>query len=162
GDQINSSTVAWPSTAVFNQAVLGYLQALRARQPNALIVVTAPFCPNPTLSDSSYVAHPATNNSGMGDFLYKASLFKSALQKITAPWVYVDALMGTGWLNSSGASGEVRNLQWLTGGTPAPGTSATYKPGNTNGGGGGGFGGIAAVPVLAAGHYSQAPEVSAS
>jgi hypothetical protein len=159
-DAVSVSQLSWPPRAVYEQAVLGYLQGLRARQPNALIVVTAPFCPDPTLSDSSYVANAATNSSGMGDFLYKASLFKQSIQQIAAPWIYIDVLTGTGWLNSSGASGEVRNLQWLTGGTPAPGTNATYKPGNTNGGGGGGFGGIASIPVLFGGQYSQAPDVT--
>jgi len=162
GDLTSPTTLVWPTGAVYQQAVLGYLQGLRAKQPNALIVMTAPFCPNPTLSDSSYVASTITNTSGMGDFLYKAALFKSSLQQIAAPWVYIDVLMGTGWLNSSGASGEVRNLQWLTGGTPAPGTTTTYKPGNTNGGGGGGYGGIASIPVVSGGQYSQAPDITAS
>jgi len=162
GDLISPTSLSWPSSAAYQQAVLGYLQGLRTRQPNALIVMTAPFCPNPTLSDSSYVAHPGTNNTGMGDFLYKASVFKASIEQIAAPWIYVDVLMGTGWLNSSRASGEVRNLQWLTGGTPASGTNATYKPGNTGGGGGGGFGGISSIPVLDGGQYSQAPEGTAN
>lgn len=161
GDRTSSGTV-WPTLAQYDQAVLGYLQGLRAKQPNALIVMTAPFCPNPTLSDSSWIANTATNTTGMGDFLYKAQLFKQSLQQVAAPWVYIDVLMGTGWLNSSGASGDVRNLQWFTGGTPAPGTSTGYKPGNTNGGGGGGFGGIASIPVLNGGRYSQGPDLSAS
>jgi hypothetical protein len=162
GDRINGSTTVWPTLAQYDQAVLGYLQGLRARQPNALIVMTAPFCPNPTLSDSSWIANPATNTTGTGDNLYKAQLFKQSMQNIAAPWIYIDVLMGTGWLNSSGATGDVRNLQWFTGGTPAPGTSSTYKPGNTAGGGGGGFGGIASVPVVNGGRYSQAPDVLAS
>ena len=70
--------------------------------------------------------------------------------------------MGSGWISSSGASGDVTGLQWLTGGTPAPGTTATYKPGNTDGGGGGGFGGIASVPVVSGGRYTQAPDVKVS
>jgi hypothetical protein len=75
--------------------------------------------------------------------------------------VYIDVLMGGGWLNSSGATGDVTNLQWFTGGTPGPGTSATYKPGNTQGGAGGGYGGIAEIPIVAGGRYSQAPGVTA-
>ena len=162
GDRVNGSTTVWPSLAQYDQAVLGYLQGLRTRQPNALIVITAPFCPIPSLSDSSYVAHPATNTTGQGDFLYKAAQFKQSIQQVAGPWIYIDALMGSGWLNSSGASGDVRNLQWLTGGTPAVGTSTTYKPGNTNGGGGGGFGGIATVPILNGGRYTQGPDLTAS
>jgi len=162
GDRVSATTTVWPTLAQFDQAVLGYLQGLRARQPNALIVMTGPFCPIPNLSDSSYVAHPATNTSGMGDNLYKATLFKQSIQQIAGPWVYIDVLMGTGWLNSSGASGDVRNLQWFTGGTPAPGTTATYKPGNTGGGGGGGFGGIATIPMFSGGQYTQGPEISAT
>jgi len=162
GDRVSSSTIVWPTLAQYDQAVLGYLQGLRARQPNALIVVTAPFSPNPTLSDSTWIANLATNTTGMGDFLYKAQLFKQSIQQIAAPWIYIDVLMGTGWLNSSGASGDVRNLQWFTGGTPAPGTTTSYKPGNTAGGGGGGFGGIASIPVLNGGRYTQGPDVSAS
>ena len=153
--------VAWPASSTYQNAVIGYVSALRQACPEALIVVTAPFCPVPPMSDASYVANAATNASGMGDFLYKASLQKRALQSVSGPWIYIDVLMGTGWLNSSGASGDVTDLQWLTGGTPAPGTTATYKPGNTLGGGGGGFGGIASVPVLSGGQYSQAPEVRA-
>jgi len=113
------------------------------------------------MSDSTYVANPATNTSGLGDFLYKKQLYLEAVQNIAPPWVYIDVLLGGGWLNSSGASGDVTNLQWLTGGTPGPGTSPTFRPGNTNGGGGGGFGGIATVPVIAGGNYAQAPELSA-
>ena len=155
-------TVSWPSGSAFQAAVLTYLQRLRAANPSSLIVVTAPFCPVPPMSDSNYVANSGTNSSGMGDFLYLASVHKESLQQIAAPWVYIDVLMGGGWLNSSGASGDIRNLQWFTGGTPGPGTTATYKPGNTLGGGGGGFGGIASVPVTYGGRYNQAPEVSAS
>lgn len=162
GDSVSATDLVWPTRAVFEQAVLGYLQGLRAACPSALIVVTAPFCPNPTLSDSSYVAHPATNTSGLGDFLYMAQVHKSAIQRIAAPWVYIDVLMGGGWLNSSGATGDLTNLQWFTGGTAAPGTTATNKPGNTLGGGGGAFGGIASIPVLSPGSYSQAPDVVAS
>jgi hypothetical protein len=162
GDRISDSTTVWPTLSAYDQAVLGYLQGLRARQPNALIVITAPFCPIPSLSDSSYISHTATNTTGQGDFLYKASLFKQSLKQIAGAWIYIDVLMGTGWLNSSGASGDVRNLQWLTGGTPYPGTSGGYRPGNTDGGGGGGYGGIASIPVLSGGRYSQGPEVTAS
>ncbi|MBV9695770.1 MAG: SGNH/GDSL hydrolase family protein [Gammaproteobacteria bacterium] len=161
-DAVSISQLSWPTRAVYEQAVLGYLQGLRSRQPNALIVVTAPFCPNANMSDSSYIAQPATNTSGMGDFLYKAALFKSSIQQVTGPWIYIDVLMGTGWFNSSGASGQVRNLQWFTGGTPAPGTTSTYKPGNTHGGAGGGFGGIGSIPVLFGGQYRQAPDVTAT
>lgn len=162
GDAVSSNSLVWPTTAVYEQAVLGYLQGLRTAQPNALIVVTAPFCPNPTLSDSSYVSHAATNTSGLGDFLFKAQVHKTSIQQVAGPWVYIDVLMGGGWLNSAGATGDVSNLQWLTGGTPAPGTTATNKPGNTLGGAGGAFGGIASVPVSGAGKYSQAPEVVAT
>ena len=138
------------------------MQGLRARQPNALIVITAPYCPVPSLSDSFGIAHPATNTSGTGDYLFKAALLKSSLQQIAGPWIYIDVLMGSGWLNSSGASGDVRNLQWFTGGTPGPGTTPSYKPGNSNGGGGGGFGGIASIPLLSGGRYSQGPDVIAT
>lgn len=162
GDSVSPSSLAWPTTAVYQQAVLGYLQGLRAAQPNALIVVTAPFCPNPCMSDSSYVANAATNASGMGDFLFKAQQQKNAISQITGPWVYIDVLMGGGWINSSGATGDITNLQWFTGGTPATGTTAANKPGNTQGGGGGGYGGIASVPVLSGGVYTQAPEISAT
>lgn len=156
------SQVLWPSRAAYEGAVLGYLRGLRAAQPNALIVVTAPFCPIPPMSDSIYVANPATNTSGLGDFLYKKQVHKSSIQQIAGPWVFIDVLMGTGWLNSSGATGDVTNLQWFTGGTPGPGTTATYKPGNTNGGGGGGYGGIATIPIFDGGQYAQAPDVVAT
>jgi hypothetical protein len=162
GDLRADGTIDWPARATYEQSVTGYLQGLRSANPDSLIVVTAPFCPNPTLSDSTYVAHSATNSSGMGDFLYKAQVQKGAVQQIAGPWIYIDVLMGTGWLNSSGATGDASGLQWFTGGTPAAGTSATYKPGNTNGGGGGGCGGIASVPVLSGGQYSQAPDVTAA
>src|SRR5262249_42165660 len=107
-----SNGLEWPTRETYEQAVRGYLQGLRAAQPDALIVVTAPFCPVPSMSDATYVAHPPTNTSGEGDFLYRAHLFKEAIKAVAAPWVYVDVLMGTGWLNSSGASGDVTNLQW--------------------------------------------------
>jgi hypothetical protein len=154
--------IVWPTPGTFEQAVTGYMQNLRNLQPEALIVVTAPFCPNPPMSDSSFVSNAATNNSGIGDFLWMAQLHKQAVQQIAGPWVYIDVLLGGGWLNSSGASGDITNLQWFTGGTPAPGTTATYKPGNTLGGGGGGFGGIASIPVLSGGQYTQAPNVIAT
>jgi len=163
GDLTGSpSEIVWPSRSVYESAVLGYMQGLRAAQPECLIVVTAPFCPVPPMSDSTYVASPATNTSGLGDFLYKAQVHKNSIQQIAGPWVYIDVLMGTGWLNSSGATGDVTNLQWFTGGTPGPGTTATYKPGNTNGGGGGGYGGIASIPIIDGGQYAQAPDVAAS
>jgi hypothetical protein len=162
GNLQSNGTVTWPSGSAFQGAVLSYLQGLRAANPNSLIVVTAPLCPDPPMSDSSYVANSGTNSSGMGDFLYMAGVHLESLQQIAAPWVYIDVLMGGGWLNSSGASGDIRNLQWFTGGTPGPGTTSTYKPGNTLGGGGGGFGGIATVPVTYGGQYSQAPDVTAS
>jgi len=154
--------LVWPTRATYEQAVLGYLQALRQAQPNALIVMTAPFCPIPSLSDSTYVANPGTNTSGKGDFLYREELFRNSLSQIAGPWVYIDVLLGGGWRNSSGANGDVTGLQWFTGGTPAPGTTSSFKPGNTDGGGGGGYGGISAVPLLGAGKYSQAPEVIAT
>jgi hypothetical protein len=162
GDLISSSQVAWPTQATYERAVTGYMQNLRSAQPDALIVVTAPFCPDPPMSDSSYVANAGTNGSGLGDFLFRAQVQKSAVQQIAGPWVYIDVLMGGGWLNSSGATGDITNLQWFTGGTPGAGTTSTYKPGNTNGGGGGGFGGIASVPVVSGGQYSLAPNITAS
>jgi|GEM_PF-1722058 len=162
GDVVSSNSLVWPARAQYEQAVLGYLQGLRSSQPKALIVVTSPFCPIPPMSDSSYVAYAGTNSSTQGDFLYKAQLFKSSLSSIAGPWIYIDVLMGGGWLNSSGASGDITNLQWFTGGTAGPGTSSTNKPGNTNGGGGGGFGGIATVPVVSGGRYTQAPQIMVS
>ncbi len=155
-------TIVWPSNAQWEGAVMGYLQGLRAAQPEALIIVCAPFCPVPPMSDSSYVVNTSTNPTGSGDYLYKSALFKRATAALGPPWVFIDVLMGTGWVNSSGATGDATGLQWFTGGTPGPGTSPTYKPGNTQGGGGGGFGGIATVPVLVAGQYSQGPNVYAS
>jgi hypothetical protein len=163
GDVVdNPPQLVWPTRSTYEQAVVEYLGNLRAARPEALIVVTAPFCPSPPMSDASYVAHLDTNSSGLGDFLYKAHVHKQAVQAIAGPWVYVDVLMGGGWLNSSGAAGDVTNLQWLTGGTAGPGTTATYKPGNTAGGGGGGYGGITRVPVFGGGSYTQAPEIKAS
>jgi lysophospholipase L1-like esterase len=162
GDNDAGAGLVWPATATYENAVLGYFAALRTAQPKALIVATAPFCPVPPLSDSTYKANPAVNVSAEGDFLYKAALHKRALQAIDGPWVYVDVLMGGGWLNSSGASGDVTGLQWFTGGTAVAGTTATNKPGNALGGGGGGFGGVGAISVVAGGRYSQAPEVIAT
>jgi len=159
---ISGSQIVWSTREEYEQTVRGYLKKLRQAQRKALIVVTAPFCPVAPMSDSSYVSHPDTNSSGVGDFLYRAQLHKAAVQDIDGPWVYIDVLMGGGWLNSSGAKGDITNLQWFTGGTPGVGTSATNKPGNTVGGGGGGFGGIASVPILTPGQYSQAPEVRVS
>lgn len=161
GDLVSGSVV-WPTRTAYEQAVSSYLQGLRTANPNSLLVVTSPLCPNPTMSDSNYVAHPATNSSGVGDFLYKAQVHKAAIASVTGPWVYVDALMGGGWLNSSGASGDVSGLQWFTGGTPAAGTTATNKPGNTGGGTGGGYGGINYVLIISGGQYTQAPEIRAS
>lgn len=161
GDRTSAGTL-WPSRETFENAVLSYLQGLRAAQPDAVIVVTAPFCPIAPMSDSSYVTNPMTNSSGQGDFLYKAQLFRQCLQQIAGPWVFIDVLMGTGWLNSSGATGDITHLQWFTGGTPGPGTSEIYKPGNTLGGSGGGYGGIANVPIINGGRYTQAPEITAS
>lgn len=155
-------TLVWPANAVWEQSVTGYLQGLRAAQPNALLIVCARFCPIPPDSDSTLIANTTTNPTGIGDNLYMSALFKRATQALTPPWVFIDVLMGTGWINSSGATGDVTDLQWFTGGTPGPGTSATYKPGNTNGGGGGGFGGIASVPVVTPGQYTQGPEVTVS
>lgn len=160
GDQ-TAGTLVWPSPATYEQSVRDYLLGLRSRQPSAVIVVTSPFCPIPSLSDSSYVAHTGTNGSGFGDFLYKAMVHKDAVARISPPWIYIDVLMGEGWLNSSGRTGDITHLQWFTGGSAGPGTTATYKPGNTQGGGGGGFGGIAAIPVLGGGRYRQAPEILA-
>jgi lysophospholipase L1-like esterase len=151
-----------PSRAVYEQSVHDYLRNLRLARPQALIVVTAPFCPIPPQSDSTYVTSTLTNTSGLGDFTYIARLHKEAIRAIEGPWVHVDVLMGGGWLNSSGATGDVTGLQWFTGGTPGPGTSPTYKPGNTRGGGGGGFGGIARVPIVSGGVYTQGPEIIAS
>jgi lysophospholipase L1-like esterase len=161
GDNVLPPSLVWPTTQVYEQAVMGYVAALRAARPDVVIVVTAPFCPIPPMSDASYVANLAVNRTGLGDFPYKAQLHKRAVQAIAGPWVYVDVLLGGGWLNSSGATGDVTNLQWFTGGTPGPGTSATFRPGNTSGGAGGAFGGIASVPVLSGGSYSHPPAVRA-
>jgi hypothetical protein len=162
GDVLDPPQLVWPTRAVYEQSVLGYYSALRAAQPNAVIVATAPFCPVPPMSDSDYVANAGTNSSGLGDYLYKAELQKRAVQSVGGPWVYIDVLMGGGWLNSSGASGDVTGLQWFTGGTAGPGTTASFKPGNTQGGGGGGFGGVASIPVLSPGQYLQAPDIYAT
>jgi hypothetical protein len=159
---ISGQQIVWSTREEYEQSVRGYLKNLRKAQRKSLIVVTAPFCPVAPMSDSAYVSHPATNSSGVGDFLYTAQLHKAAVQDIDGPWIYIDVLLGGGWLNSSGAKGDVTNLQWFTGGTPGINTSATNKPGNTLGGGGGGFGGIARVPILTPGQYTQAPEVRSS
>jgi len=161
GDMLPGFVLSTPPVATYENAVLAYMQGLRAADPNAVIVVTAPFCPIPPMSDSSYVGDP-NRLGGIGDFLFKAQVQKNAIQQVAGPWVYIDVLMGAGWLNSSGATGDVTNLQWFTGGTPGSGTTATYKPGNTHGGGGGGFGGIASIPIISGGRYSQAPELVAS
>jgi hypothetical protein len=158
-NDITASGTVTPPLATYEATVLTFFQGLRAAQPNAVIVVTAPFCPNPTLSDSYY---PNSSPTAVGGFQFKAQVQKSSLQQIAGPWVYIDVLMGGGWLNSSGATGDITNLQWFTGGTAAPGTTATNKPGNTSGGGGAGFGGIAGIQVLAGGKYSQAPEITAT
>jgi hypothetical protein len=52
-DAVTVSSLVWPTREVYEQPVLGYLQALRARQPNPLLVVTALYCPIASLSDSS-------------------------------------------------------------------------------------------------------------
>jgi len=161
GDLLPGSAIDWGTRRQYEDAVGNYLQGLRARQPNAVIVVTAPFCPIAPMSDSTYVANASVNSSGMGDFLYKAQVHRNAVQRLAPPWVYIDVLMGSGWINSSGYTGDVTNLQWFTGGTPGPGTSVSYRPGNTNGGAGGGFGGISTIPVLNGGSYRQAPEILA-
>ena len=155
-------TFGWPTRAQYEQSVIGYIANLRLAQPKALIVVTAPFSPIPPMSDSTYVAHPATNTSGLGDFLWTAQLHKTAIQQIAGPWVYIDVLMGGGWLNSAGATGDATDLQWFTGGTPGSGTDVMHRPGNTLGGGGGGYDGIASVPVVSGGLYTQAPNITAT
>lgn len=157
-----NGTVSFPTESDYVNTVNSYMAGLRAANPNAVIVVTAPFCPNPTLSDATYGSNTSTNPTALGIFQFKAMVQRNAITQISGPWVYIDVLMGTGWLNSSGASGNATNLQWFTGGTPAPGTTATNRQGNTAGGGGGGFGGIASVPIVTPGHYSQAPELTAS
>lgn len=161
-DFINPPATVYPTRQQYESAVTSYFQALRAAQPNAVIAVTAPFSPNATLSDASYVENQTTNSSGLGDFPYKSQVQQQALAQIAGPWVWIDVLMGGGWINSSGASGGATGLQWFTGGTPAPGTTGSNKPGNLNGGCGGGFGGIASVPLLAGGQYSQAPDILVS
>jgi hypothetical protein len=161
-DYINPPQDVWPTRAQYEGAVASYFQGLRAAQPSAVIVATAPFSPNPTLSDASYVQNASTNSSGLGDFPYKSQVQQNALSQIAGPWVWIDVLGGSGWTNSSGASGGASHLPWFTGGTPAAGTTSSFKPGNLNGGSGAGFGGIASVNVLAGGSYSQAPDVSAS
>ena len=67
--------------------------------------------------------------------------------------------MGGGWVNSAGATGDITHLQWFTGGTAGPGTTATNKPGNTQGGGGGGGGVLVSIPIVTPGQYRQAPEI---
>jgi lysophospholipase L1-like esterase len=161
-DYINPPQDVWPTRAQYEGAVASYFQGLRAAQPSAVIVATAPFSPNPTLSDASYVQNASTNTSGLGDFPYKSQVQMNALSQIAGPWVWIDVLGGTGWTNSSGASGGASGLPWFTGGTPAAGTTSTFKPGNLNGGSGAGFGGIASVPLLAGGSYAQAPDITAS
>jgi hypothetical protein len=162
GDLTASGEVVWPTAAAYEAGVNAYMQGLRAAQPNALIVVAAPFCPDPPMSDSSAVGVPSANNSGLGDWLFKAQTQKNAILQTAGPWIYIDVLMGGGWVNTSNQTGDITNLQWFTGGTPGAGTTATYKPGNTLGGGGGGFGGIVSVPVASGGQYSQAPNITAS
>jgi len=154
-------TIDVPATATYADAVLAYYEGLRQANPAAVIVVTAPFCPIPSLSDSTYLSVTLPQGVALGSYQYRAYVHRSALEQITGPWVYIDVLMGDGWVNSSGRSGDISQLQWLTGGTPGAGTTATYKPGNTQGGGGGGFGGIAEIPVIDGGLYSQAPDLLA-
>ncbi len=144
----------WPTRADYERSVYDYMQNLRAAQPKALIVVTAPFCPVPPRSDTLWIAWPATNTSGLGDYLYRAQLHKDAVQQIAGPWVYIDVLMGGGWLNSSGATGDITGLQWFTGGNLEP-------IGNVLGGGGG-FGGIKHIPIVNGGQYSRGPNMLAS
>jgi hypothetical protein len=147
-----ADVAGWPTRADFERSVYDYLANLRAAQPKALIVVTASFCPVPPRSDTLWVANAATNTSGLGDYQYMAQLHKNAVQQIAGPWVYIDVLMGGGWLNSSGATGDVTGLQWFTGGTLNGGVL----------GGGGGFGGIKSVPVVSGGQYSRGPRIIAS
>jgi hypothetical protein len=143
----------WPTRAQYESSVYDYVKNLRAAQPKALIVVTAPFCPTPPLSDSLLVANAATNTSGLGDYMYTAQLHKDAVQQIAGPWIYIDVLLGGGWLNSSGAKGDITGLQWFTGGNAPLGVSI---------GGGGGFGGIRQIPIMSGGKYSQGPQITAS
>lgn len=146
-------TSGWPTRAEYEHSVYDYVKNLRAMQPKALIVLTAPFCPVPPFSDTLWIANAATNTSGMGDYLYKANLQKDAVQQIAGPWVYIDVLMGGGWLSSSGATGDITGLQWFTGGNAPPGSPV---------GGGGGFGGIRKIPIVTGGRYSRGPNVTAS
>ena len=144
----------WPTRAAYESSVYDYLKNLRAAQPKALIVVTAPFCPVPPWSDTpDWVANAATNTTGLGDYTYKARLHKDAIQQIAGPWVYIDVLMGGGWLNSSGATGDITGLQWFTGGNAPSGSPI---------GGGGGSGGIKRIPITSGGKYSRAPNLTAS
>lgn len=143
----------WPTRADYERSVSDYIKNLRAAAPKALIVVTAPFCPIPPYSDTQWIANTATNTSGMGDYRYKAKVQKDAVQQIEGPWIYIDVLMGGGWVNSSGASGGVTGLQWFTGGNTPYGTPV---------GGGGGFGGIKSIPVMSGGKYSLGPGMTVS
>ncbi len=161
GDARASGALDVPATSTYEEAVRNYLHGLRQANPTAVIAVTAPFCPIPPMSDATYGSVTLPDGQVLGGFLYKAYVQKKALLEVAGPWVYIDVLMGGGWLNSSGRTGDITHLQWLTGGTAGTGTTATYRPGNTQGGGGGGFGGIGAVPVTAGGRYSQAPELTA-
>jgi lysophospholipase L1-like esterase len=147
-----ADVAGWPTRSDFERSVYDYIAHLRAAQPKALIVVTAPFCPVPPRSDTLWVANAATNTSGLGDYQYMAGLHKDAVQKIAGPWVYIDVLMGGGWLNSSGNTGDVTGLQWFTGGNLTAGVQ----------GGGGGFGGIKAVPIVSGGQYSRGPRMFAT
>lgn len=143
----------WPTRADYESSVYDYIKNLRAAQPKALIVVTASFCPVAPRSDSLWVANSGTNTSGLGDYQYMAALHKDAVQKIDGPWVYIDVLMGGGWLNSSGNTGDITGLQWFTGGNSL--TLGAI-------GGGGGFGGVTAVPIVSGGQYSRGPRIFAS
>ena len=143
----------WPTRADFEASVNDYVKNLRSQQPKALIVVTAPFCPIAPYSNTAHVVNPATNTSGLGDFMYMAKLHKDALAQIAGPWVYIDVLLGGGWVNSSGASGDITNLQWFTGGNAPAGVAI---------GGGGGFGGIKSVPLISGGQYSRGPNMIAT
>ena len=53
GDVINPSQLTWPTRDTYEQSVTDYLRNLRAARPDALIVVTAPFCPIPPMSDAT-------------------------------------------------------------------------------------------------------------
>ena len=143
----------WPTRANYERSVYDYLANLRAAQPDALIVVTAPMCPEPPKSDTVWVANGATNTSGLGDYRYKAQVQKNAIQQIAGPWIYIDVLMGGGWLTSNGAAGDITGLQWFTGGNAGYGQTL---------GGGGGFGGVKAIPIVSGGKYSQGPNMTAS